>query len=490
MSNRSNVVMFIPDSYRADVLGHLGNHGAVTPNLDAFVAEGAVSYSRAFAQNSVCTPSRCSFMTGWYPHVHGHRSMRNMLKPHEPNLLKVLRDHDYYIWWGGKNDLLAVESREDYERVAHCKYTWPDGYAKQELRDAPEKNSPLDKVFYRGVFDIVDDADQPVNRDEGFVRGACEFIREYDGDQPFCIFLPLSWPHPAYTAEAAVRETIPADRLPPRIPASELSGDRVEVMDAFREIYESAKVTDDEWRQIKAVYYAMCTTIDEQFGQVVAALKDSGAWDDTLTIFFSDHGDFAGDYDLPEKAHSTLQDQLIQVPLLIRPPVRVPVQPGVRSHLTELVDVSATIYDLLGIEPGYDGYGRSLRQSLAGNDDPIRDAIFAEVGSRENEPQFVNTDVNSMPPDSFYGRQGAAAIPYHSAGSFAVACRTTTHKYIRRAPAAPNELYDLTVDPGETKNLSGKAEHAELERRMQERLLDFYMTTADVMPHKPDSRRI
>jgi len=99
-STKPNIVIFNPDSYRGDVLRHLGNPGAFTPKLDAVVRDGGVSYANAFAQNPVCTPSRCSFMTGWYPHVHGHRSMKNMLKEHEPHLFSVLRREGYHVWWG------------------------------------------------------------------------------------------------------------------------------------------------------------------------------------------------------------------------------------------------------------------------------------------------------------------------------------------------------------------------------------------------------
>jgi|GEM_PF-2444058 len=53
-----NIIFFNPDSYRGDVLGHLGNPAAVTPNLDAIVADDAVSYRHAFSQNPVCTPSQ------------------------------------------------------------------------------------------------------------------------------------------------------------------------------------------------------------------------------------------------------------------------------------------------------------------------------------------------------------------------------------------------------------------------------------------------
>ena len=66
MSKRPNIIILNPDQMRADSMHHLGNEASVTPVLDALAEEG-VSFSRAFCQNPVCTPSRCSFMSGWYP---------------------------------------------------------------------------------------------------------------------------------------------------------------------------------------------------------------------------------------------------------------------------------------------------------------------------------------------------------------------------------------------------------------------------------------
>ena len=90
---RPHILIFNPDQWRGDVLGHMGNPAAVTPVLDRFVETEAVSFRNAFCQNTVCTPSRCSFMTGWYPHVRGHRTMYHMLHPErgEPVLLKTLK---------------------------------------------------------------------------------------------------------------------------------------------------------------------------------------------------------------------------------------------------------------------------------------------------------------------------------------------------------------------------------------------------------------
>ncbi len=67
MPKRPHIIIFNPDQWRGDVMGHLGNPAAVTPNLDEIVESDAVSFRHAFCQNPVCTPSRCSFMTGWYP---------------------------------------------------------------------------------------------------------------------------------------------------------------------------------------------------------------------------------------------------------------------------------------------------------------------------------------------------------------------------------------------------------------------------------------
>jgi arylsulfatase A-like enzyme len=483
--------LFVPDSYRGDVLGHQGNRGALTPNLDALVAKDAVSYTHAFAQNPVCTPSRCSFMTGWYPHVYGHRSMRNMLKEHEPSLLTVFRREGYHVWWGGKNDLVRVHQCGDYLRYCDVKFSPAGKYTEHmEYKQPPPLavDDPRRGAFYSGVLPRDGDGPRHWDHDTACVLGAVDMIKSRAGDQPFFCYLPLHKPHPAYYAEEDYYNAIKPDCLPPRIPVPGEGAGLPKVLDALRAEFGSSAITEEMWRDVKRIYYAMCTKVDALFGMVVDALVEQGLYDDTWILFFSDHGDFTGDYSLPEKTHSTLQDCLLRVPLVIKPPVHVPVKPGNRQHLTELVDITATLYDLLDIDPGYDNQGVSLRSSLAGDETPIHDAVFAEVGSRRNEQQFINREVLKMPPGNFYARQSRAAIPCHEAGSYAVMCRTIQHKYIRRCYTGHHELYDLMVDPCETRNVSGNPDYTAIERRMEERLLDFLMRTADILPRESDSR--
>ena len=96
-ASKSNIIIFNPDSWRGDVIAHLGNKAAHTPNLDNFIKNDAASFRNTFCQSQICTPSRCSFMTGWYPHVRGHRTMYHMLQNDEPFLLKILKDKNFYI---------------------------------------------------------------------------------------------------------------------------------------------------------------------------------------------------------------------------------------------------------------------------------------------------------------------------------------------------------------------------------------------------------
>lgn len=489
MAKRPHVLIFNPDSYRGDVLGHVGNRGAVTPALDALVADDGVSFSSAFAQNPVCTPSRCSFMTGWHPHVHGHRSMRNMLKEHEPSLLSVLRREGYHVWWGGKNDLVSVAKPEDYLKYCDTKFMpttkrrghrWPAKLAADDPRRG---------AFYGGICEPDPDAES-TDRDSAMVRGAIDLVRNHAGDQPLCIFLPLSAPHPTYQVDREFYDRIDPALLPPRVPTPADTSRHPAVLDELRRAYRSHLIDEDMWREVKRIYYGMCCKIDHLFGRMVQALKDAGLYDDTLIVFLSDHGDFTGDYSLAEKTHCTLQDCLLRVPLVFKAPRGCEVKPGVRPQLVELVDMSATVYDLLGIEPGYCVQGRSLRASLAGDASAVHDAVFAQVGSRADEPAFKNLQVKEMPADSFYAIQSQAALPCHDRGSYAVSCRTERYKYIRRGYNDCHELYDLHADPHELHNRSGESAMADIEQRMQTRLLNFFMQTADVLPHEQDSRGI
>ncbi len=107
MKKRPHIIIFNPDEMRWDTMGHMGNPAASTPFLDRFAETEAVSIDRCYCQNPVCVPSRCSFATGLYPHVFGHRTMAHLLRPHEKSMFQELREAGYYVWMNTRNDLAA-----------------------------------------------------------------------------------------------------------------------------------------------------------------------------------------------------------------------------------------------------------------------------------------------------------------------------------------------------------------------------------------------
>ena len=495
MPKPPHILIFNPDQWRGDVMGHLGNPAAVTPNLDRLVETDAVSFRVAACQNTVCSPSRCSFMTGWYPHVRGHRTMHHMLRAHqgEPNLLRVLRDNGYFVWWGGKNDL--VPAQFGFEQDCDVKYRPARPPKPTSMTDREEiwRQAPGSDSYYSFYVGALDTGGEDIYYDGDWanVLGAIDFIKNAPQDQPLCIYLPLTYPHPPYGVEEPWYSMIDRNKIPPRAPTPANWDDKASLLSAIHESQNLQDWTEERWTELRAVYYGMCARLDHQFGLLVTALKEAGLYDDTAIFVFADHGDYTGDYGIVEKTQNTFEDALSRVPFVIKPPKDVPVAPRVSEALVELVDFSATVYDLAGIEPGYWHFGRSLLPVIAGETDAHRDAVFCEGGRLLGEEAAMELEsVRTMtdPSVSLYWprikHQVTDKHPWHTKATM---CRTHNHKYIRRL-YEQDELYDLQADPQETRNLIDDPAYADVLMTLRERMLTWYMETCDVVPFDMDQR--
>ncbi len=495
MSDRlPHILIFNPDQWRGDVLGHMGNPGAVTPVLDRFAQSEGVSFSNAFCQNPVCTPSRCSFMTGWYPHVRGHRTMFHMLRPDEPMLLRTLRQNGYFVWWGGKNDVVPAQNGySDYCDVKyappHPERLTPNPHQLAEWRGDPNGDNYYS--FYAGRSEIPAGESVAYDSDWAMVEGAIEQINNRPPDQPLCLYLPLSYPHPPYAVEDPWYSQIDPARIGDRTPTpSDAPGGWDAYPSLMKGIFDGQQMqgwSEQRLRELRRTYYGMCARVDHQFGMVLEALKEAGIYDDTLVFFFSDHGDFTGDYGLVEKTQNTFQDCLTRVPMLVKPPAGTPVVPRVCSALVELIDFPATVYALTGIEAGYDHFGRSLLPLLAGETDSHRDAVFCEGGRRQGERQCMELESNARPGFLYWPRLRLqmGEGPEHTKAAM---CRTAEHKYVKRF-YEQDELYDLRADPRETRNLVDDPAYEDVLASLRERMLHWFMETSDVVPHETDMRR-
>jgi len=496
MPTRPNIIIFNPDQWRGDVLGHMGNPAAMTPVLDGLVETEAVSFRNAFCQNPVCTPSRCSFMTGWYPHCRGHRTMHHMLRRDEPVLLKTLKEDGYYVWWGGKNDLTPAQY--GYDDYCHVKFEpcekdfqrWgfeakPDMHGWSDWRGEFGSDS-----FYSFCGGRLDKGANPVygNGDWANVHGACDVIRATP-TQPYCLYLPLQYPHPPYGVEDPWFSMIDRAAIPGQfLPAEEDWAKKPSLLRGLRELQNLRGWTDERWRELRATYYGMCARVDYQLGMIIQALKDSGQYDNTALFIFSDHGDFTGDYGLVEKTQNTFEDCLSRVPFIIKPPADIPIQPRVTEALVELIDFPATVEALTGAAPRHTHFGRSLLPVLAGETDSHRDAVFCEGGRLHSEEHCSELASDpALDPTGFYYCRLKLQVDGWPAHTKAAMCRTSEYKYIRRHDEL-DELYDLRADHGEICNVIDDPCYAGILATLKERLLTWYQETCDVVPWDEDRR--
>ena len=340
--------------------------------------------------------------------------------------------------------------------------------------------------FFAGKLETGGD-DVYYDNDWAMVDGAVEQIRKAPADQPLCIYLPLGYPHPPYGVEDPWHSQIDRDLIPARFPTPDWEK-KPSLLAGIHERQGIQNWTEERFTELRAVYYGMCARVDAQFGMVVDALKAAGSYDDSAMFFFSDHGDFTGDYGLVEKTQNTFEDCLTRVPLIVKPPADQALEPGIRDQLVELIDFSASVYDWTGIDPGYDHFGRSLTPLIASSDAEHRAAVFCEGGRRFGEEQAKEKQSPAYDdPSVLYWPRAQMQRSESGSHSKATMCRTRDHKYVRRLYET-DEFYDLQRDPGELDNRIDDPAYAGLIADLRERMLTWYQTTCDVVPHATDVR--
>jgi arylsulfatase A-like enzyme len=471
-----NFIFFIPDELRAESVGCYGNAVAQTPNMSRLAAEGT-RFDQCHVQHTVCTPSRCSFTTGWYPHVRGHRTLWNMLRPDEPNLLKYLKQAGYQVHWGGKNDLLSpesfAESVTDYRLGARSRRaTETHGHGEPPYeRDDPRYYSFLYEPIEGGIEGLSDFR---------HVDGAIEFLRSKPVE-PFVIYLPLSFPHCPYHAPEPFHSLISPNDVPALRPA-DLPG-KPDFYRLIRETRRLDALDEGFFRMLHAVYLGMTAVTDTLLGMLLDALDETGHAADTAVFLFADHGDWAGDYGLVEKWPSALDDVLTRVPLLARVPGMA------RGHVVaepvELFDVMATTLELADVPAKHTHFARSLVPQLGGAPGDPERAVFSEGGYDPHEPHAFEGRAASgslfRDASHIYYPKGRLQQDHPESVCRSTSIRTQTHKLVRR-PLGVSELYDLQTDPRELRNVYGQAEYAGVQRTLEQRMLDWYVHTSDVVP--------
>ena len=476
--SRPNFLIFMPDQLRADCIGCFGNPAVRTPNIDALARRGT-RFANAYVNHPVCSPSRATLMTGWYPHTAGHRTLTHLIQAHEPNLLKYLKEGGYHVAWAGaRGDMFAPGVTE--ASTHFCGWLTRPNQAQRSMGPQYPKDSPLYHAFYHGKRG----GDYPwLDFDEAATRTAEQWLATKPPG-PWCLFVPLIFPHLPFEVEEPWYSLHEARDIPRPMAASATRG-KPQFMAMMRERFHLEVLSPDDWAEIARVYYGMIARVDSQLGRVLASIDGIGATEKTNVLFFTDHGEYLGDYGLVEKWPSALDECITHNPLIFAGP---DAQSGkVAESFVEMIDLMPTILELAGVPVRHSHFGRSFVPLLRDAAAPHRDRAFAEGGFRiEDEPRFEQATGE-------YQSKGELQHERPQLVGKAIALRTSEWTYVYRQYEG-DELYDRNADPGEMINLladvlavPGSAARA-VAQRMRADVMQWFIDTSDVFPWDADPR--
>lgn len=431
-STKPNLVFILTDNHGAWTLGCYGNKEIRTPNIDRLAAEG-VRFNRAYCNNSVCSPSRATFLTGLMPSQHGvHVYIPNSAQIGDKayctirefrTLPKILSEAGYACGLSGKwhlGDNLRPQEGFTY---------W---FAKAGGHTTTFYN---DEMIWQGKV-----YQEPKYTTEAITDHAVEFI-EQNHARPFFLYLAYNGPygvgavvsqehrnrHTAYYADKPM-DSFPREKVSPWLVGNRPMVNNVKSMRS---------------------YAAAVSGVDDGIGRVMETLKRLGLDTNTLVVFAADqglnagHGGYwgMGDHSRPLNTH----EATVRIPLIFRQPGRIPA-----GRVSELMvanyDFLPSVLDYLGLQDKTPALpplpGKSLAPALLGEDIAWPDAIYHE---------FENTRM----------------------------IRTRDWKLTLRHPYGPDEFYDMKNDPDERENLIHVSEHAAVKRQLQSRLKAFFAKYAD-----------
>lgn len=473
------------DQQRADVCAREGYELDTTPFLDRLARNGAW-FDRAYTSTPICAPARTGFLTGRFPTATNvWINEQQQAAVYERDMFDVMNDEGYATALIGKNHTyLTSENADHFVEFGH----WG------ALNDAAKvARSADDKLWEEWIEELALDNDgggwspEPTPMSVGTQSGARavseaqDWIRSLDGD-PFYTWLSLPEPHNPYQVPEPYFSMFPPDDLPPIEVGPEGLDDKSFKWQWLREIgVERAlrESPDAEYEdilpQLRSNYFGMLRMIDDQIRRFVEFLEDSGLRDDTLLVFVSDHGDFAGQYGLMRKGVG-LPEATTRIPMFFNGPgVKASEEP--RDSHVSLVDIMPTICDVIRAEIPPGVQGRSLQPIIsaeAGVDHGF-DSIYAETGyggrhsAPEEAPPIEEAEKNELNPLTLTGRtamvrQDDWKLVFDMENGF--------------------ELYNLKADPAETTDVSTDPDHSDTINRLLVHLISWSLRVRDTLPEE------
>ncbi|TWT79139.1 Arylsulfatase [Planctomycetes bacterium CA13] len=355
---RPNIVFFLSDDHRADVLGCAGHPVVKTPNIDHLAARGE-RFENAFVTTSICAASRATLFTGLFERTHGYTFGKPPISAAHvsdsyPAQLKAAGYRTGFVGKFGvkvEGDQLAINEMFDSFVTV--------GRGQQGVGESTQH-----------FTDIAGDK-------------AIEFVATNAADKPFCLSVSFNaahaqdgdktnhYPHPATESELYADIKMPRPELDGGVHFDSQPEFLRDSMN--RDRYFWRWDTPEKYDRNMRHYFRMLSAMDRNVGRVMEQLNKQGLTDNTVIVFMGDNGYYMGERGFAGKwSH---YEQSLRVPLIVCDP-RIDEGAGkVNENIALNLDIAPTLLDLAGVDIPARFQGRSLADQ---NDGVTRRGFFCE----------------------------------------------------------------------------------------------------------------
>jgi len=369
-----NVLFIISDDLRP-VLGAYGNKTIKTPNIDALAARGT-RFDHAYAQFPLCNPSRSSLLNGRYPTQTGIMDNNTYFRAKHPDyvtLPQYFKEHGYAtlrtgkIFHGGIDDQISwTEGGEPVDpaiinrppsRIATGAAPSDQPEIAQQGRAPNPSESASDRI-------VVLDGDGESHGDYKVATRAIQYL-ENSRDKPFFLAVGFVKPHSPPTAPKKFFDLYDPDKIPlppdfaPR-PSAPPGFPEISISKRNADLFIGRDASPKEAREMIRAYYASTSFMDAQVGRVIEALDRLGLRENTIIVFWGDHGYHLGEKGKWSKAYS-LFDIALRAPLIVALPRG---KPQVSARTVQLLDMYPTLAELCGLPAPQGNEGHSFAALL------------------------------------------------------------------------------------------------------------------------------
>lgn len=374
---KPNILIITVDDLTAKYIGAFGSELTITPNIDGLGKQGVV-FQNAVTQAAMCTPSRNSILTAQYPHNLGlyHNLDLKKLEKGIWNFPKAVKELGYTTYFIGKNHLIpnndginaanniefldeAMKNEFGFDIVRQSKgRTMVKTKALREIKtqgywergqdiygDYLDENGLLDKFLHpeKGYISTLDPDSE--YQDGFYTNLATEELSHHNNSNPFMMWLNYSGPHFPFDAPKKFQKKMKQAEIPKPIGGYNVPNDIPHIFQPHPNPYKS-EGKFDVTLEYRRRYLSAIAQVDYQIGRMLRYLKKHSLLENTVIIFFSDHGIMLGDHCLIEK--ETLYNEVLNSGLIINWNKRIKAK-KVRDVI-EILDVAKTVIDLAGGE--------------------------------------------------------------------------------------------------------------------------------------------